>query len=256
MYSQFQSVGDGCRPVSLKSLVIPATPSITVLAPHPDDFDAIGVTMQLFKTNGNHINVAVLTSGASGVENGFCGASTDEAKGLLREKEQQASVHFFGLPENQLSFLHLSEDNQGHPENSTANRELIRSYLVAKNPQFVFLPHGNDTNPGHRLTHAFLRQILDEEKPSVIAFLNRDPKTISMRQDLYTEFGTEASNWKSELLRFHQSQHQRNLNHRGHGFDQRIMQLNRQIAVELNTGDSYAEAFELEFFGPSFERRT
>jgi len=38
-----------------------------------------------------------------------------------------------------------------------------------------------------------------------------------MRCDAYLEYGEESAEWKGELLRFHRSQHQRNLNQRGHG---------------------------------------
>jgi LmbE family N-acetylglucosaminyl deacetylase len=248
MKSELRTLFEGDHPLSLKSLVIPTSLRVSVLAPHPDDFDAIGITMRFFKENGNEIDVVVLTSGASGVEDGFGGAYTDEAKGRLRENEQRDSCRFFGLPESGLSFLRLSEDDQGHPNYSLANLGAIRRYLRIKSPQLVFLPHGNDTNLGHQRTYAFLRGILQEEELSPIAFLNRDPKTVAMRHDLYTAFDEEESGWKGELLRFHQSQHQRNLNSRCHGFDERILQVNRQIAAELNIRAHFAELFELEFF--------
>ena len=44
-----------------------------------------------------------------------------------------------------------------------------------------------------------------------------------MRYDFYTAFGPEEAEWKATLLRFHSSQHQRNLNTRGKGFDERIL---------------------------------
>ncbi len=248
MNLELQTLFEGRRPLSLKSLAIPASLRVSVLAPHPDDFDAIGIAMRFFQKNGNDIDVAVLTSGASGVEDGFDGAWTAEAKGWLREKEQRASCRFFGLPESGLSFLCLNEDDQGHLADTSDNLKTMRSYLMKKCPQFMFLPHGNDTNLGHQRTYAFLRQILQEEKLSAIAILNRDPKTITMRQDLYTAFDAEESAWKGELLRFHQSQHQRNLNSRGHGFDERILRVNRQIAAELNIRAPFAEIFELGFF--------
>ena len=79
----------------------------------------------------------------------------------------------------------------------------------------------------------------------VTALLAKDPKTISMRHDLYTVFGPEEAEWKAELLRFHQSQHQRNLNTRGYGFDERILRVNRESARELLKNDMYAETFEI-----------
>ena len=67
-----------------------------------------------------------------------------------------------------------------------------------------------------------------------------------MRADFYMPFGPDQANWKAELLRFHDSQHQRNLRTRGHGFDDRILEVNKKIARELSLEEEYAEAFELE----------
>jgi hypothetical protein len=49
------------------------------------------------------------------------------------------------------------------------------------------------------------------------------------------------------LLRLHRSQHQRNLNTRGQGFDERVLIVNRRTGRGLNA--EYAEAFELERYG-------
>ena len=80
-----------------------------------------------------------------------------------------------------------------------------------------------------------------------MALLNRDPKTIEMRQDVYSVFGEAEALWKGTLLRFHQTQHQRNLRTRQHGFDERILRVNRQTARELGGAAAYAEVFELEW---------
>ena len=69
-----------------------------------------------------------------------------------------------------------------------------------------------------------------------------------MRYDFYTAFGPEEADWKATLLRFHQSQHQRNLNTRGKGFDERILEVNRQTADECPGDQEFAEAFECVFW--------
>ena len=66
-----------------------------------------------------------------------------------------------------------------------------------------------------------------------------------MRHDVYTPFDEGVAEWKAELLRFHDSQHQRNLNTRGHGFDERVLGANREIAKELNLDAPYAEVFDV-----------
>jgi LmbE family N-acetylglucosaminyl deacetylase len=234
--------------ISLESFSFPSALELLVLAPHPDDFDAIGVTLRFFRDNGNPVHIVVATSGASGVEDSFCSSPTLTGKTALREKEQRASCKFFGLPETNLEFLRLTEDEAGHPLHNVTHTERIRQAILTRRPALVFLPHGHDTNPGHQRIYAMYHQIAQEAGYPLAAFLNRDPKTIEMRSDVFLGFGEKAAAWKAELLRFHQSQHQRNLNQRGHGLDDRILSVNRQSAEECGSGTQYAEEFELELF--------
>ena len=104
------------------------------------------------------------------------------------------------------------------------------------------MPHWNDTNAGHSRTYSMFKKL----GVDLTIYLNRDPKTIEIRQDIYTLFNEDDAKWKAELLRCHKSQHQRNLNTRGHGFDERVLQVNRQIAKESNSPTPYAEVFEIE----------
>ena len=50
---------------------------ILVLALHPDDFDATGLMLKQLFQQGQSIYLAVMSSGASGVEDSFCSPSTD-----------------------------------------------------------------------------------------------------------------------------------------------------------------------------------
>ncbi|OPZ27140.1 MAG: GlcNAc-PI de-N-acetylase [Lentisphaerae bacterium ADurb.BinA184] len=231
--------------VVLNRTPIPPGRRVLVLAPHPDDFDAIAVTLRRFRDNGNPIHLAVLTAGASGVEGGFGGAVTRDDKGRLREAEQRASCALFGLPESQLQFVGLAEDGDGHPLDDAANTRRLAGILASSAPAVVFLPHGNDTNAGHRRVHRmFLRAVAALPRPPV-ALLACDPKTLAMVPTVFTVFDDGAAEWKARLLRCHDSQQQRNLHTRGHGLDDRILNVNRRIArqhPELNA--AYAEAFE------------
>jgi len=211
---------------------------VAVLAPHPDDFDAIGVTMRNLHRKGHHIELAVLTGGANGVPDGFGGATTAEDKARVREAEQRASCAFFGLPENQLTFLRLTGDGTDHTK--------VREFLERVRPELVFLPHGNDSNATHRRVYALLRVVAKDIELKAEAFLNRDPKTIAMRHDLLTFFGPKDAAWKGELLRHHASQHARNMEERGHGIDERVLAVNRRVAEEAGRPRDFAEAFEIE----------
>ena len=238
-------------PVPLQSLAISKALRVLVLAPHPDDLDAIGVTARFLLEIGNPLYVVVATAGASGVEDAFCSPPTVEVKAKLREGEQRASCQFLGLSETQLTFLRLEEDETGQPAQNRMNIDRVRQQLLSRRPALVFLPHGHDTNLGHQRVYAMFRQVAREAGYPLAAFLNRDPKTIQMRCDVYLGFGETAAVWKAELLRFHQSQHQRNLNQRGYGFDERILGMNRHSAEACSAGVPYAEVFELEFYGAS-----
>jgi LmbE family N-acetylglucosaminyl deacetylase len=234
---------------SLRSVKFPKSVPLLVLAPHPDDFDAIGVTMRFFQKNGNPIQVAVATAGASGVQDSFCAQSSLPLKSEIREQEQRESCRFFGLPESNLTFLRLEADKNGRLSENDTNLHRVNAQLQAVEPKMVFLPHWNDTNLTHQRVYDMFQRLAREGGYSFIAFLNRDPKTIEMRNHIYTEFDEKDAAWKAELLRFHQSQQQRNLNQRGYGMDERILRTDRQNAKTCSLEMPYAEVFELEFFG-------
>lgn len=235
------------HPLNLARLSLPSPLTLVVLAPHPDDFDAIGVTLRFFHQRGDTIHLAVLTSGASGVEDGFSGALTTEEKAALREAEQTASCKFFGLPPERLTFLRLPPDEKGNPRMDTKNHACIRDYLLQHRPDLVFMPHWNDSNVTHQRTYALFRAVALAENLQLWAVLNQDAKTVAMRTDLYMPFDNDDAAWKAELLRLHRSQHQRNLNTRGQGFDERVLAVSRSSGLDLKV--AYAEIFELEQFG-------
>jgi LmbE family N-acetylglucosaminyl deacetylase len=236
------------HPVDLTECAFPPTARLLVLAPHPDDFDMIGVTLRWFRDRGNPIFLAVVSLSPGGVDGGFLPTATPEAKAAVREDEQRRSCRYFGLPEERLTFLRLSEDDAGHTLESPENRDRVRAHLFGVRPDVVFLPHGNDPNTGHRRTGRLLADLAPELPLPPAALFCRDPKTVSMRYDLYTPFEEEAAAWKAALLRFHASQQQRNLNRRGQGLDGRILDNNRSTARDCPGQAAYAEGFEVAFW--------
>lgn len=236
------------RPLLLQDLVLPVRSCIVVLAPHPDDFDAIGITLRHLHQQGHNIHLAVLTSGANGVEDGWEGAHGIAEKRALREAEQRASCDFFGLPMERLTFMRLWEGKDTQLDDR-AGSDALRAYLHARCPNLIFLPHGNDSNRTHRRTYETFHAIATAERLRLHACLNLDAKTVSMRPDLYAYFGEEEAAWKAQLLRFHRSQQDRNLKTREQGFDQRVLDVNRRAAADAGGLMPYAEVFELQAFG-------
>jgi LmbE family N-acetylglucosaminyl deacetylase len=235
----------GRRPLDLSALDLPPGLRVAVTAPHPDDFDCIAVTMRRLQANGNAIHVAVLTTGVSGVDDGFAGAQSLDAKARIREAEQRASGAQFGLDGARLTFLRLADGADGHVDTAGPNQEAVRRFLLDVRPDVVFLPHGRDSNVTHRRTHEIVTGIVRAEHLSVVACLNEDPKTLEMRRDLVVPFDEADAEWKGSLLRLHASQQARNLRTRGAGLDDRILSMNRATAQSLRANRSYAEMFEL-----------
>ncbi|NLK84002.1 MAG: PIG-L family deacetylase [Lentisphaerae bacterium] len=235
-------------PATLNDLVIPPNLAVWVFAPHPDDFDAVAVTLKLFFNANCRIYLTVASSGAAKVEDSFCSPPFVQEKALAREREQTLSCAYFGLPSRRIHFLRLAEDKNGLISDNTDNFVKVMNFFLRTAPDVVVMPHGNDENPDHALMYAFLTRLGGVGKKKFAALLNRDPKTVAMREDLYTYFDEDEAAEKGTLLRFHQSQQQRNLNTRGIGFDQRILNLNREIAEKHPGQGRYAEVFELEFF--------
>ncbi|KAF0151120.1 MAG: hypothetical protein FD143_2225 [Ignavibacteria bacterium] len=240
-----QLLGKG-RPVKLNDIRIPPSLKVILLAPHPDDFDAIGITMRMLHRNGNEIYLAVLTTGVSGVEDVYAEKTENQNKAAIREEEQKESISFLGLDETHLTFLRLENDETMHMAMNESNFLRIKEIWDRHKPDIVFLPHGNDTNLDHQRTYAMFKKILKTETKPVIALLNKDPKTIGIRNDVVTAFDKEEAEWKGELLRFHNSQHQRNLRTRNYGFDERILSVNKKDADALGLPNQYAEVFEIE----------
>jgi LmbE family N-acetylglucosaminyl deacetylase len=235
------------RPLILSELRFPSALNVLVLAPHPDDFDAIAVSLRWLHEQGHAIVVAVLTAGANGIEDGWNGLAGNEAKTAIREAEQRASCERFGLHSDRLHFLRLWEG--GAPVHDAADDARLQSFVLSSNPDLVFLPHGNDSNRTHRRTFEAFASIASANRLSLLACLSQDAKTLDMRIDLRMDFGEEEAAWKAELLRQHRSQHERNLKTRGYGFDQRVLNVNRAAATAAGSAQPYTEVFELRRFG-------
>ena len=236
------------RPARLDQLAWPAGLAVAILGPHPDDFDCIAVTLRHLHARGARLAVAVLSTGISGVEDADADPPTPAHKAALRRAEQQASCRAFGLPADALTFLPLAEDSEGEPADTPANAQQVGEFLAVQRPDLVFLPHGHDQKGGHRNVYALFRAAVAARGLSVTALLNRDPKTVSLRLDAGLPYDHAAAAWKAGLLRCHDTQQQRNLRHRGRGFDARILETDQRSAAELGWlgAGTGAEAFELE----------
>jgi len=212
-----------------------------VLAPHPDDFEVVAVTLRNFADAGARLSLEVLSGGASGVEDAW--ATGWEAKTAAREAEQRVSCRQFGLPADELRFHRLTEDAEGYMADVEENRARVHTLLNAHMPDGVILPHGNDSNADHRRVFRWFHAWREGRTHPPMALLVRDPKNLGMRVDLITPYASGRSAWKAALLRCHRSQQERNLRTRSMGFDERILGPDRAAGVQF--GFAAVESFEI-----------
>ena len=245
---------------------LPSQGRVLVLAPHPDDPESAAVTCRLLKRSGCDIRYAVVSMSPAGVDDEYArkfivGNSTDlqETKAEIRRKEQIRSAEMFGLGAERLAFLGIREDVESALLDSPANRARLRGHLESVAPDIVIMPVGRDTNRTHTWVYKVFREcardLAHRSGRPLVGLYNEDPKTTEIRPDLFVCFGEGSAQWKRTLLKAHDSQQQRNIRLRGAGFDERILQVNRQGRRRLPEASGlavsslrYAEVFEMELF--------
>lgn len=235
------------HPTDLRTVNWPEPLTLLVTAPHPDDFDAIAVTLRYLVGQGHILYVLVAKTG-SGIDKVYGAGLSQDAKRQLRVREQTGSFRFFGLSEKHYQFLDLRNAKDDQVEDDVENRHVLEQLIRTIKPDMLFMPHGNDTNRAHRAMYAMMKDIAASVEWPVALMMNSDAKTIGMKTDYYLAFDEQLAQWKSQLLRYHDSQHQRNLRDRGYGFDDRVLTLNARTAGQLGINEPYAAAFELELY--------
>ena len=165
-----------------------------VLAPHPDDPEAVAVTLRLLVECGWQQHWYIVTSASSGVLDSFVG-NDKSTKAAAREVEQRNAAAHFGLPTENLLFLHLAEDTKGELDDTVENKHLLHEALDNYQPQLVILPIA-DTNPTHRLVAEWFMAWTNSQHRHIVAFFNEDPKTESMRIDIIVPFDEGLADWK------------------------------------------------------------
>ncbi|MFH1069961.1 MAG: PIG-L family deacetylase, partial [Candidatus Glassbacteria bacterium] len=229
----------GNRPTGRRWLEPPSSGTVLALSPHQDDPDSVAVTLRVFAEAGCRIRYAILCSSHGGVTDQFALAHAKSRragkikdliayKRKIRNEEQAASAALSGLVDGECRFVEgAEEDERGNLAESPANLELVAKVVEQEDADIVVLPYGDDTNAGHVNVYRYLCEcapevVLKRNRP-LLALFNHDPKTIRISHHLVVPFDGEAARWKAALLREHKSQHERNLQVRGYGFDERIL---------------------------------
>jgi LmbE family N-acetylglucosaminyl deacetylase len=214
---------------------LPGCGHVLALAPHPDDPDAVAVLLHALAAGGWNVYWSILASGWSGVEDRYAGPDSS-AKGAVRRAEESAAAACFGLPEDRLAFLDLTEGDDGNIIDNAGNLACLHAHLYAMAPAIIVHPYRDDTHPDHRLVARWTEAWARMADQPVLILGNEDPKSVDFRPDLQLVFGAETAAWKAGVLECHRSQSARNQATRGITFAERILGMNRD-------GDAYAERF-------------
>ena len=254
----------------------PGCGKVLALAPHPDDPEAVAVTLRWFADAGCTVHYTIATSGHSGVDDAWAynkaaesGLELKDHDSLVafkiecRKNEQIESARLAGFVTGEPLFMSVDEDENSRIIDNEYNLNLFVNILEELSPDIVILPHGNDTNHDHRVCFKLFREAVErlgrQGRPAPSAALfNRDPKTVEMRDRIVLPYDEVQAKWKAALLRAHLSQHERNLGQRGTGFDQRILDCDRETwsnlpdkqKKERYRGNSLhrCESFDIELF--------
>ena len=224
--------------LTLPDRPLPGQGVALALAPHPDDPDAVAVTLRRLADGGWSVWWLVLATGWSGVQDAFVDADP-VAKGQARETEQRTSAGVFGLPAERLIFLRLPETAEGLLVDDLDNQARVQAALTALAPDLALLPYWDDHHPDHRLVARWFQNWARAQARPVVALYNEDPKSRDFRPALQVRFGAETAAWKAAVLECHRSQSERNQAVRGITFAERILGMNRDE-------DGYAERFAVE----------
>ena len=131
--------------------------SVLVLAPHPDDETfGCGGTMRMLTESGVAVDVAFMTRGEQGTEEG-ASPSAEASRQLaeVRTREAQAACQVLGV--RNVFFLEGSDTRlKDEPHLAASIGHLLRSIPY----QRVFCPWPQDSHEDHKATFALLRQAI------------------------------------------------------------------------------------------------
>jgi LmbE family N-acetylglucosaminyl deacetylase len=136
-----------------------------VLAPHPDDETfGCGGTVRMLTEGGVAVDVAFLTRGERGLEEGFAEEDKQQRMADIRTREAQAACQVLGVAK--VIFLD-GNDTQLREQPQLAGE--IASLLIPGNYQRIFCPWPEDPHEDHRATFAWLKSAVAQSglKPNL-----------------------------------------------------------------------------------------
>jgi len=212
---------------------------VLIVAPHPDD-DIIGCGGSIAKhcKAGNQVTIMYMTSGDAG---GLKYAKEELA--ALREEEASKAANHLGV--SNLIFLRLAD---GYVEFNKENLIRITCMIRDIKPDIVYIPHSQDGNRDHQVTHHLLIEACQRagapffpecgtQQWRVATILGYEVWT-PIQDIYYSEDISEFIEQKLAALQMHVSQLEY------YYYDEAIKGLNRYRGL-MTAGCDYSECFTL-----------
>ncbi|MDD3899040.1 MAG: PIG-L family deacetylase [Syntrophomonadaceae bacterium] len=212
---------------------------VLIVAPHPDD-DIIGCGGSIAKhcKAGNQVTIMYMTSGdAGGIQ------YSKEELAALREEEARKAANHLGV--NNLIFLRLAD---GYVEFNRENLIRITCILREIKPDIVYIPHSQEANRDHRITHQLLLEACQRAGApffpecgtqlwGIATILGYEVWT-PIQDVYYSEDISEFMDQKRAALQIHVSQLEY------YRYDEAIKGFNRYRGI-MTAGCDYGECFTL-----------
>jgi LmbE family N-acetylglucosaminyl deacetylase len=148
-------------------------PPRTLLAvfAHPDDEAVVGTLLARYARDGVRVHLAIATDGRYGVRD-FAGIPAGEALVKARAEEARCAAEALGIqPPVLLGFSDGLARTEGSPAGAmgtlAALVQAVRKLFTTLRPDVVVTwgPDGLTGHPDHRLVHAVVTQVFQEDEP-------------------------------------------------------------------------------------------
>ncbi len=148
------------------------------LAPHPDDPDAVAVTLRLLARGGWEVSWAIVTSGCSGVQDAFAGSLH-----ARKSRGARGGTGGIGTPlrsaRGTAALPAAGRGCDGELAETAENRMRFDAALRKLAPALVLLPCGADTDPTHRRVFTWFHDWMCNWPHPLTALYNEDPKSLA-----------------------------------------------------------------------------
>lgn len=136
---------------------LPEGPAL-VIAPHPDD-ETIGCggAIARFCKEGRKVYVLIVTNGDLSTQSAII--TPDELTAIRRQESLKAMI-FFGLPEENISFLSYPDNRAS--DNMDGISQAICEHIAQISPAVIFTTHEYDEHPDHRAVASIVGQLQDK----------------------------------------------------------------------------------------------